>query len=222
VAAVVQAIFAIVLAALTRQLIQVGSKQRDVAETQASHMEASLIETQRAAKAAQDNATAAKESADAAMASIILTHRPRVILRNIDVPDIEKASCDGTGGEIWATNIGNTTAHVIKFDAVWFIGDKLPIRNPYARSAPTQAIVKPLPAGTSDKFVLPDLPVKELVTHRAIHDDPDILGPALYLIGVLKYRDDLTNLRRTGFCRRYDRHSGRFRPVDDQDYEHAD
>lgn len=176
-----------------------------------------------AAAASERAATATAEAVQMNRAEFIATHRPRIVLRNVDLPDIERGGYPG--GTIWATNVGDTVAHVIKFEAQWFTGEHLPMRNPFARTEPTQTLIKEIAPGVSQPFDLPEIADREdqaSATHAAIHQEPERAAPTLYLIGVVKYRDDNGQLRRTGFCRRYDRKTRRFRVVDDLDYEHVD
>jgi hypothetical protein len=199
-------------------------RQANAMESQLDVMRGQVALAQRSVDVANTNAQAALDTATATKQSIILTHRPKIMLRNVDVPHIEHGGYgDGT---LWATNVGDTVAHVFKFDAMWFVGEHLPMRNPYARAEPTKTNIKNIQPGSSQHFDLPAIVFPQddqLTWHRAIHQEPRIPEPThLFLIGVVKYRDDLDNLRRTGFCRRYNRQTGRFEPVDDPDYEHAD
>lgn len=141
----------------SQSLIMKG--QRDASEQQSGYMKEGLAETRRANEAARE--------------AVVLAHRPRIVLRNVDVPDVEGGG--RAGGRIWATNVGFAVAKVIKFDAQWHIGEQLPTRNPYARAAPTKTYIKTIYSGNSRSFKLPDIPVVEdLAAHRAIFEAPDV------------------------------------------------
>jgi hypothetical protein len=56
----------------------------------------------------------------------------------------------------------------------------------------------------------------EYIDERAPH------AKKLYLLGYVKYRDEMKNLRRTFFCRRFDPKEGRFSEVLNPDYEYME
>ncbi len=62
-------------------------------------------------------------------------------------------------------------------------------------------------------------PSEEQVKHAGSQQFPKL---NLYVIGWVDYADELKIVRRTTFCRRYDRPTDRFLPITDPDFEQAD
>lgn len=59
------------------------------------------------------------------------------------------------------------------------------------------------------------------VQHRAVKHLADDVESFVVCLGVVVYADDAGNVRRTGFCRRYDRHAKRWLRAEESEYEYA-
>ncbi len=160
--------------------------------------------------------------------TLVLTHRPRIIIRNIDVNglemyrnSIEFAVPSTLEGRLMVTNSGFTEATIIRFHAEWLVTDKLPIANPvFDKPAKEMALV--VQPGGSHRLDLPEWKLENFHDFASIAGLADRPNHTLWLIGIVKYRDQLGNLRQTVFGRKLDRIAGRFAPVDNSDYEYAD
>jgi len=173
----------------------------------------------------QSNATAAKAT-ELTRQSVILTHRPKLIVRNI-ILDNENSILNFGSGHGWPVegtgtarivNVGSSTAHLIAWSCHVLILFLLPITPPFD--------VK-----EEELFNLPIAPGEYAAVHfpttraepLAAEDLLRIRGAAgLYVLGRAVYKDDLGTVRTTSFCREWRKGYERFKPVDNPDYENAD
>jgi hypothetical protein len=160
-------------------------------------------------------ADAAKNSANAARDTFLSTHRPEVKIRAV-VMSIPKFDTQ-VNEFIIATNIGATDATIVKLFTQWIVALRLPMENPMHSALDKTTKPMPLPAGG---FIRLDL------SQVGLSDD-DVYNIAngfknLFLFGYLKYTDGRGILRRTYFCRRYDRELRRFVQEENPDYNYTD
>lgn len=174
-----------------------------------------------------------EEMLNATRDAFTLTHRPRLIVRSVVEKGFEEhvvnALKDGT---FWIANVGMTDATVLRVMAQWLVAKRLPMENPVnrlvdesdrppERVAAGAVIERRLPAKTLDFEEYKALAdAKELAAKAKGLRDPT--AKRLFLVGYVKYVDQIGTFRRTYFCRRYDAVTGRFRAVRDPDYEYAD
>jgi hypothetical protein len=180
---------------------------------------------------AENSAMAAKQSADAARESIILTHRPKVIVRGVviaweaiithevSVDALNKSRFDDgqLSGFFYAVNVGNQPAKVTILEEYLSFDPKLPLERPYEAGQEQREVNIALKPGESRK--LPFQP--KAITIR----DPKevvLLGRPICAIGRLTYIDELGNRRETGFARKLSPEAGRFEAVPDPNYEYQD
>jgi len=170
----------------------------------------------------------AEQALRASQETLILTHRPRIIVRNIDVIGLEMYSNsfqfavpEKLEGRLMVTNSGFTVATIIRFHAEWLVTDRLPIANPVFDRKAIQMSQKIAPGG-SHRIDLPEWKLDSFTDFASISGLADRPNHTLWLIGIVKYRDQLGNLRQTVFGRKLDRTVGRFIPVENADYEYAD
>jgi hypothetical protein len=164
--------------------------------------------------------------------TFVASNRPKIIVREIDMPAAAKLAELGRGaqqrssddivtltGSFRITNKGTTTATVGLRHATMYIGKRLPMTNPCFEKekelpGPT-LIMRP---GTTER--IPFLPQPITTDEIAGLLSGDL---TLYVIGKIIYTDDLGNARRTGFARTFDMKIGRFmRPSGEQDYDYED
>lgn len=201
------------------------------AKRQADSLDKTLSETKKSADAAVQNADAAKEQVLMLEKTFLLTHRPKLILRNVV---INRGILDGSddpfyqgarvAGQFYIANIGDTRATVME-SGCWVIWKKneqplagLPMRRPYEGKNGNNPV--------SAETVLQ--PGESL---PGIFQSDDFLGHEtqrvreanwpFYVMGWVEYTDDAGTRRRTAFCQKYDA-SKRFVAVVDPDYEHAE
>jgi hypothetical protein len=159
--------------------------------------------------------------------SLVLSHPPRIVVRNIEMDDMIfrfRGIPGGPQGPIPATgtarlfNKGGSTAHVTAWCCHVFLYEVLPMKLPFGQ--PEIAPERPvdLPAGKFGTMPFP-------TTQRDSITIPELFqianGPVgIYVMGVIVYGDDFGNLRTTSFCREWRRGQQRFEPVvDNPDYE---
>lgn len=213
--AAVSALFAIAIF-----LVYVG--QLRAMKRQAAYMRDGLNVTQMAA-------AAAKESADAAARTLILSHRPALVIRHIVVDGIDSGTIgEGlTNGYAWVTNIGVLPATLLKVHAKWLLVKALPLENPSLQALDTTSVPLLLPPGQSCKIPLPDWDLTSLDEHGQIwpiHSSPKNWlqdERVLFLIGYIKYRDEI-GVRRTYYCYRYSGELNRFIRVKHPNYNYTD
>jgi hypothetical protein len=159
----------------------------------------------------------------AARIAFYLTHRPRIIIRNVVIGDLDSAisgSLNLTGGTLRLANIGETDAFILKAWHILIVLDRLPMSNPANDADAPDDLPITLPPGAVHVLQLENLTIQNLSDFRAVrgtgHDD------TLFLIGWVKYRDRVATIRRTYFCHRFDAKIARFIPVEDPDYSYTD
>ena len=179
-----------------------------------------LLLSYRATKAATVSADASERSATAATKALLLTHRPKLVVRNVVIP-IPGVNANLTleGGTLWVSNVGDTTANVLKVHAQWVIANDLPMENPANAAEVPDGPIQRLDPGEVLKVTLPTLKVKDLNEYRAFKYGN---VASAWIVGWIKYRDDANNFRRTAFCRRFHKEAERYVVQENPDYEYAD
>jgi hypothetical protein len=174
-------------------------------------------------------ADAAKKSADAARESIILTHRPKIVVRDMVVAWpalVKRGTCVKKlnenqfdewqlGGAFYIVNTGNQSATVVSLEQFMSFDDFLPFERPVESGVRKFVAIK-LKPGES----------KRIPFHPIAIGTPDTrtltFGVPMTAIGRIVYEDELGNQRETGFARKFEMKRQRFIAMDDHDYEYAD
>jgi hypothetical protein len=209
------AIFAAVAALIALRTLRAIRRQAEIANESLS---------------AERKATeAAKAQAELSQKTLVLTQRPKLIVRNIVVktpgdPLRQTAPFQpgySVEGEFQVVNVGGTPATITQSGCrVFWNQVALPMHRPYEHLSPNNPVRGVLQPGTSV--------VGGFMSDRPMDQHAAEIWQAgnqwsLYVMGWVEYRDDLGFVRRTVFCRRYDVGRGRrFFAVDDPDYEYAD
>ena len=162
----------------------------------------------------------------------VSTHRPRLRVRNVYVPDIEAFLHKSPNAEFQpvyeVANVGGTAATLTVCSAQIVLAVDAELRH-YQIGLPQQL---------SEEIVIPHGAVHSTeVTPKTYHPDmvarfrvpapEETLGVRAnnldaYCIGYLRYKDRLGVERQLRFCRKFNRTTQRFVPVDDSDYEYED
>ena len=169
-------------------------------------------------KAAKKSADAAKESIELVKQGFFATHRPKlrvhsIWLRKLDsTPDFINDSKPIMHQVVCSiSNTGKTTATIrrmsIKFER---LNKPLPVPSYSNPNVIEQTIAS---GDTVTKSCDVGAFVVDCSIDREVND--------LYFFGYIDYRDDIGTIRRTAFCRLYNRETKRFTKVDDEDYEYS-
>jgi hypothetical protein len=163
--------------------------------------------------------------------SLILTHRPKLIIRNVAMDQEDRIfrweSLPGGGNPAAATgtlrivNVGSSTAFVVSIACDVLLLEALPMKWPLPFDPVSDAV--PIIAVPAGKYGTQPFPVggrAPITSDELFKLSQGLLG--LYVIGEIVYRDDLGNIRTTSFCREWRRGNPRFVAVENADYEHAD
>jgi hypothetical protein len=161
----------------------------------------------------------------------IAGHRPRLRVRNIVVEPTRPhhgtklpplAANQPVIGQLYISNTGSTDAVIIESCCVVYWTDReLPMERPYEGKPVFQGWERfRLRAGGSTPETFANLEVLP----------PDVANSIargdgnwqLYVMGWVSYEDAIGTPRRTAYCRRYRADVGRFRAIDDPDYEHEE
>jgi hypothetical protein len=198
----VVAAFTCLLYRITRRQALLFANQNKIMGRQSTIMNGQLVATEQSASAAND--------------AVLFTHRPRLKVRAM-VVNIRTVNTSPNGTFIIATNVGTTTARLIKMYVQWIVAARLPMENPMHSSFDRTTQPQDISAGGFVKLSLPDFPLSD-------NDVYDISAGTrtLFVFGYLKYTDQKHILRRTYFCRRYDLELGRFVKEKNPDYNYTD
>jgi hypothetical protein len=217
------------VAGFTLLLVAVAGAQIFVFLYQLGLMREGVDDAKTAADAAKEAASAARISANAQIAMAETMARPRIRVRNIVVhpprvlghhPLIFHPN-QLVSGQLYAVNIGGSRARLIEVHCQVFwpnAGEHtLPMERPYEGQEPAPYRV-PLESGESTPITFGS---DRLIGAR---ESDEILSGMrdIYVLGNIAYADNRGVIRRTAFCRKYDRARRRFVAVDDPDYEHEE
>ena len=170
------------------------------------------------------SASAAKEAADATKQALFLTHRPRVIVRNIVIPELAKLNrqtpmnqwTQMLSGYYTLANTGGLPATINRaIEGVWIQGG-LPMERPDRDNAGRTLSIRLNPGAS-----------KEICLTNIILPEDDAIGlingvTNAYLLVQVDYVDDNNTIRHTSACRKFDPTAKRFVKLADSDYEYAD
>jgi len=198
---------------LTAGLVIVGGVQAWLLKRQAYIINEGLKETRTATGLTRE--------------TIVLTQRPKVIVRNVSVfaedPGaalFEAGKSVSLKGSIFLVNVGNTAAHIIGASSGVF-RDVLPMIPPYMGSLGSIIDIDLKPGnGTPWHFetILPQVTDSDI--YRKLRES----SIPVYVLGRITYSDQLGTIRITGFCRQWNAATKRFSDLNspDPDYEYAD
>jgi hypothetical protein len=177
------------------------------------------VETRRAAQASQSSAEAALAQADISRKSFISQFRPRIPIRSIWLLEEDGALVI----EIWLTNRGETSAHIIGSDIR--IGWEIP--RELKKIAVASAVFEPISLSPGrDHSVSIDVTEKIAGPFNLSKMCVDEMGREqeawILCLGHVIYRDDANVYRSTAFFRRYDLKSKRFIAAGDPEDEFCD
>jgi hypothetical protein len=168
-------------------------------------------------------------SAKAAKDSIILSHRPKIIVRNVTATIDPLGPEHSIQGTLQIFNSGNTSANIFTVTKKVWIGNTLPMAFPYDTSGGEKRQVRTFrllpgkfatePFSLENKYDFPNDSSDRGTSNFALFRSGNL---KVYVMGEIAYQDDLDNQRITRFCRHYQTDKGRFIPVDDPDYECVD
>jgi hypothetical protein len=156
--------------------------------------------------------------------ALILTHRPKLIVRNVVVNELPLFSkdhlIDRFTGSYDVANVGSTAARIVSVNGGIYMAGGLPMKRPYDDGIPGREDDTRLAAGESRTISLrqqTDLPAAAMIAYLSGEVEA-------WIVGLLIYRDELGIQRQTGICRRFDPVSKRFVHMEkpDADYEYAD
>jgi len=168
-----------------------------------------------------------KESIGLASKSLMLTHRPRLVVRAFDTTSLQVGSI--AKGKFYIVNVGGTPAHITEIYATVIVRATLPMKMPY-EGIVGRSVDRSLAPGESmywtfskDDGALTEEESPEIATPSRALLRPEV-ALRIHALGFVKYSDDQTppTPRQTRFCRMFNPDRGRFETVEDEDYESAD
>lgn len=163
--------------------------------------------------------------------TLISTFRPKLVVRRVslsngtDIPTLGVPDEKPWKVDFSVANIGGTKAHITirSFAVKMFDNKELPPMLPYALGAsePTFSLAageeKELSVGVEIDLIKL---FRHLGTRGGYLDKQNTAF--VYFMGYVHYKDDVGVVRKTFVLRHYDTETGRFKVVDDPDYEYAD
>jgi len=179
-------------------------------------------------------AKAAEKSAKVAESQFLVAHRPRLRVRHVTIIDAGVGIGHPTiffepgaviEGALSVVNVGGTDARIIRsLYRIYFSKTGLPIRSPLDTSdlvlIEKHTILKvgeSLVAVVRDKIAMEPDPDHGMIELRQFNRE----GWVIYVMGEIRFQDEEGNDRFMGFCREL-QSDGRFRAVNDPDYEYED
>jgi hypothetical protein len=183
----------------------------------------SLDDAKLAAGAAKESADASKVQADIAQKTLISTHRPKLIVRELIIIDPTDEERNIRISYVVA-NIGASEARIVEsWIEIQEVADGS--LRPLQPTEGTNVIGdETIDAGTrilreqGSTVSMLSLAVARQIQQRSGHTPV----ATVYFRGWIVYADRNMTRRRTAFCRAFDHRDRRFRIVDDPDYEYAD
>jgi len=117
-------------------------------------------------------------------------------------------------------NIGGSGAHVREAHCEVYWSDlSLPMELPYAGKPSNKDVLSTLQTGEARPIAFQ---AERLLSECECDGNREGRGWRLYVLGWIRYADDLDFERRMNFCRRYDAAQRRFFRVEDADYENEE
>lgn len=186
---------------------------RETSKSAKRDMRRSLAISRLSARAARDGV---KLGSDEFLAS----HRPKIIVRNIFFSTSVTEGQSPKKNHFYIANVGDSVANVVwagiwVFHSVNIKFDELPMERPYESKDGNISIVAKLHPGEGLRLPIGDADLSLNIVDGMFADIP-------YVMGWVAYLDDRGINRRTYFCRRWNEATGRYRPIDDPDYEYAE
>jgi hypothetical protein len=185
--------------------------------------------------ATNKSANAARDSADVTLKAFANSHRPRFVIRYMDMVPPWNMSGIPISGSFRLYNSGESAAILIRKYFAVTVGH-LPRINPYEdmhgyHFAPN-TVLRP---GDNIGLGFPTVQVtltsdEEFVVFKRMSDQRDLAkkgisdpnATPLFITGWLEYLDESKTKRRVGFCQQFDFKTERFIRHPDQDYEYGD
>ena len=176
-------------------------------------------------EATEKAAEAGKKQTEVSIKEFVSTHRPKVIVRSVTIEPpshpalpIEEGKPLKIQGAV--VNIGDTPTEIIESNITILVaGPTFYARTPFGPAENNINGVKLVPGGaytfwaTAEQIDFKNTP--EIISLRRGEK-------VIYFFGFISYRDDIGNMRRTAFCRKYNPETERFDQTSDPDYEYAD
>jgi hypothetical protein len=224
------AVFTVVLAISTILLWRATQHLYEAGERQLTHFEKTA---ERQAQETGASIAVARKAAEIGHLQFLATHRPRLRVRHVTIPTPDYLG-DPTlffvhgapiSGGLVVVNVGGTKAKIIESRyRIYFTKGELPaiaLEEEFRKNLlmPGQILEVGESCGTpiNDTIVMEPPPPGVDAELRAFARD----GWKLYVMGQIRYQDEGGADRFMGFCRER-QSSGRFRAVDDPDYEYED
>jgi len=200
------------------------SEMRRQAKKQADDFDKSFAEIREATKAATRQAKVGE-------ATLILTQRPRLIVRNVVVKRWENVVPQPgplfergmpIHGQLYISNVGGTPARIVEVGCwVEWVQGPLPMERPYETKNPYE-LSHPIELQPSQSTPWPFSSEEVMDTQTASLVTLNSNNWSIYVLGWIGYKDNAGIKRRTAFCRCWNFTKQRFLAVDDPDYEHEE
>ena len=167
---------------------------------------------------------ATRRQANATEQMLLLTHRPKIIIRNVVIPELLITNrdtpmnqlTDTFEGYYYVANVGGQPATIRRTTEAIMTGPDLPMERP-DKNLSERSISITLAPGESRKVSLDEttLPTQDvcLLINAEIN---------AYLLLLIEYTDTTGTVRHTSACRKFDPASKCFVKVDNPDYEYTD
>lgn len=161
------------------------------------------------------------------------THRPKLRVRNVVIPDLPESFGKGalSNQSAWTCDVVNTggTPATLTFFNIHLVAMHHPSKEENIYSRPQNQIEEKIEiaGGESRTMIIPYTAFTDrdwacIITHGKDHGLSDATDLDAYVVGVLKYKDRNGLERQTSICRKFDRKELRFLPGSDPDYEYED
>jgi len=162
--------------------------------------------------------------------SLVLSHPPRVVVRNIEITprifDFRSAPGGVTQGPVMVTgtarlfNKGGSTAYVTGWCCHVFLFDVLPMKLPFSPPESDLGLSVALPPGKFGTMPLPTGQRGPIEVAEMYQLGCGTRG--IFVMGEVIYRDEFLNIRTTSFCREWRYGDQYFKIVNNLDYEDAE
>ncbi|MBZ5607717.1 MAG: hypothetical protein LAP38_05625 [Acidobacteriia bacterium] len=183
------------------------------------------------ARSSKSQLEATQKATELTRQSILLTHRPKLVVRRVVLPDheikdgrprpLEPPLQEGVvpHGSFYVSNIGDTPATVRRYYSQIVLAERLPMismQSPAEGFQSREENIKVV-AGASEPINFPTVGYPALGRMERVNQEDE----HIWLLGWIEYTDELVTTRRVDFCRRWEPKLQRFSTESDPDYEHA-
>lgn len=190
---------------------------------QARRLRQSVMEMRTATIATQLAAKAAENQANITRQELVLTQRPKLIVRRVTFDDPDDWSGPKDKIRFIVANVGGTPAKSIEVRAAWnFDSHNILSKTPESRKAIASGSTTVLAAGASDIFEISTQTDCDACNIKAAIANSNSGNGRLICYGNVAYVDDVGTRRETGFLRLYNANRARFEKTNDADYEYED